>query len=146
MTAVIDGMLQRIPYLEPTPIEVIQADGANVRMRQAFGRNLKNIIGTVHAGALYTLGETAAGVAAFSLIPGAQPMVLLRRARAEYTRRVESDITATTAVADGDPADIAARFSEGGRADVTIGVTITDAEDAVVFEGTYEYALRKAQA
>ena len=146
MTAVIDGMLLQIPYLEPTPIAVDAASGGRVRMRQPFARNIHNIVGTVHAGALFTLGETAAGVAAFGVVSGAKPMVLLRRATVEYTRRAESDLTATTEIADGDPDTIAERFSAEGRADVAIGVTITDAAEAVVFTGTYEYALRRGPA
>ncbi len=144
--AVIEGMLQQIPYLEPTPIAVDAVSGGQVRMHQLFARNIHNIVGTAHAGALFTLGETAAGVAAFGVVPGAQPMVLLRRANVEYTRRAVSDLTATTEIADGNPNAIAEQFSADGRADVTIAVTITDAEEAVVFTGTYEYALRRGQA
>lgn len=146
MTAAIEGMLQRIPYLEPTPVDVLDQRGGAVRMRLPFGRPVTNIVGTVHAGALFTLAETAAGVAAFGVIPGAQPMVLLRHADVRYTRRADSDITAMATVAEGAPADIAARFADDGRADVTIAVTIADASGTGVFEGTYDYALRRGQA
>ncbi len=33
-------------------------------------------------------------------------------------------------------------FATETRADLAIGVTVTDAADATVFEGTFDYALR----
>jgi acyl-coenzyme A thioesterase PaaI-like protein len=107
-----------------------------------MGRAVHNIIGTIHAGALFTLAETAAGVAAFGAAPGDGAMVLLRAAKVRYTRRAEGDLVAT-AWAPPELAQAAgADFEADGRADLVIEVAIIDDHGEPVFEGSFDYALR----
>jgi uncharacterized protein (TIGR00369 family) len=136
--------LSAIPYLPPHQISVEAGDGSVVA-RMAFRRELTNYVGTIHAGALFTLAETAAGVAATAVIPEDKAFVLLREASFAYTRRAESDLVARATVAPEAAAQARRDFERGGKADSPVIVTITDAQGAPVFEGRFDYALRQVK-
>ena len=139
-------MLASIPYLVPHALTLLPSEEDTVVVQQPFRREVTNIIGTLHAGALFTLAETAAGLAAFQAIPGGRPMVLLRSATVRYTRRAERDLVARGRVAADQAAPARAAFAADGRADVAIDVTIVDPDETVMFEGTFDYALRTPKA
>jgi len=130
-----------IPYLRGHGLSVDQTDGG-VLVCMPMGEDITNHVGTVHAGAMYTAAETAAGVAAFSIVPDQQAYVLLRGAEVRYTRRAEGDVSAVAHVAAGEAASALAAFEDGGRADAKVEVSATDPEGETVFEGTFAYALR----
>jgi len=136
--------LASIPYLPSHQIAVEEADGIVVA-RMMFRREITNYVGTVHAGALFTLAETAAGVAATAIIPNDRAFVLLRGANFTYTRRAESDLIAKASVSEDDAAKARSDFDKGGRADSPVVVTISDAQGASVFEGRFDYALRQVK-
>ena len=136
--------LAAIPYLPSHQISVEETDGIVVA-RMMFRREITNYVGTVHAGALFTLAETAAGVAATAIIPNDRAFVLLRGATFTYTRRAESDLVAKASVSADDAAKARADFDRESRADSFVLVTIADAEGASVFEGRFDYALRQVK-
>jgi uncharacterized protein (TIGR00369 family) len=110
-----------------------------------FRREITNYVGTVHAGALFTLAETAAGVAATAVVPDGRAFVLLRSVTVRYTRRAESDLVAMARVPGEGAAKSRVDFDAGGRADALVPVTITDADGAPVFEVSFDYALRQVK-
>lgn len=138
----IAAMLASIPYLEGLAIEVTAERPGAIEMRMPMGRAVHNIIGTIHAGALFTLAETAAGVAAFRAAPGDNAMVLLRTAEVRYTRRAEGDLVVTARAAPEEAKAAGAAFEADGRADLDIEVAITDDQGEPVFVGIFDYALR----
>jgi uncharacterized protein (TIGR00369 family) len=136
-------LLATIPYLPPHKIEVTtQADEA-VTARMPFRREVTNLAKTVHAGALFTLAETVAGVAAAGAVPGGRAMPFLRAASSRYLRRAQSDLEAEARIP-LDGANTARRaFDKEGRADLAVDVSITDAEGETVYLGSFDYALRE---
>ena len=136
-------VLDRIPYLGIHELRIDgRGGGGAVNVAMPLRPELGNHVGIFHAGAIFTLAETAAGVAAWQVIPGARSIVLLRGATIKYTRRAEGDVSAR---ADTEPEQAeAARiaFDADGRADIDVEVTITDAGGETVFAGSFEYAIR----
>lgn len=104
--------------------------------------DLLNYVGTGHAGALYTLAETAGGVAADSLAQTLNAFILLKQASVKYTRRAMGQLLATGEVDAQSAVAAKAQFADSGRADLSIRVVIHDEENEPVFEATFEYALR----
>jgi len=136
------SLLASIPYLKTHGLEVdIEADGY-VQARMPYQKALTNHVGILHAAAIYALAETTAGVASSVIIPGGAAIVLLRSGQVKYTRKAEGDLVAKacarTAVADKARTD----FAAAARADAEINVAVTDAEGQIVFEGSFDYALR----
>ena len=135
-------VLGRIPYLRVHHLGVGEdADGA-VTVRMPLAEEVTNHVGIVHAGALFTAAETAAGVAAWRVVPDDRAFVLLRAATVRYTRREEGEVAAKASAEPAAARAARAAFDQTGRADVAVEVTATDAVRETVFEGTFDYALR----
>lgn len=147
MTAVdLAALLDGIPYLAPHRVSATIADDGAVIVRMPFRPAVTNYVGIVHAGALFTLAETAAGVAANRLVEDLGGFVLLRGAYSRFTRRADSETTATARIA-ADRAGLArSEFSRNGQADLAVIASVTAADGFVVFEGTFDYALRPRKA
>jgi len=137
----ISDVLARIPYLERHHIALEDVDGA-VLVRMPLRTEVTNHVGTMHAGAMFTAAETAAGVAAWRVVPDDQAFVLLRSANVRYTRRAEGDVAWTARIEDGVAKSAREEFANSGRADVEVAVKATDPGGEKVFEGTFDYALR----
>lgn len=139
----LEALLARIPYLAPHGLQAVQAADGSVTVHQPFRPALANYVGIVHAGAIYTLAETAAGIVANELVTHLGGFILLSGASVRYTRRVEGDASAT-ARADGAAAAAAlARFETEARAEITIGVVVTTPDGETAFTGSFDYALRR---
>lgn len=135
-------VLGTIPYLEPHRLEVTEQTHEYLAVKMPFGKQLTNHVGTLHASALFTVAETAAGIHATSVIPGNRAIPLLRGATVSYTRRASGDLTATARVKAGESERVLADFDANNRADADIEVDVVDTENEIVFKGTFDYAMR----
>lgn len=135
-------MLAAIPYLEPHGLEVTEQTGDRTTVRMSSGGQRTNHVGTVHASALFTVAETAAGIHTTNIIPGNRAIPLLRSATVHYTRRARGDLTATARVKAGESERVLADFAANDRADADIEVDVIDAENETVFKGSFDYAMR----
>jgi len=138
----LDSILAAIPYSAPLGLRARAEPGRPVRVEMPFAKTLANYIGTAHAGALFTLAEAAAGIAAHRLVEDLGGIVLLREAAVRYTRRTESDMTAVAATAANGEGAARAAFERDRRGEASVAVAVTDATGTSVFEGTFVYALR----
>lgn len=106
--------------------------GGVVRIRMPDSPDNANIVGSLHASALFCVAETAAGVAAWCVESDPATMVLVRNVRVGYPRRAHGEVVAearVVAVADGD---------------ATVDVSVTDAAGEVVLDAEFRYAMRRA--
>ena len=138
-------VLGRIPYLRVHRLEVDDEDGA-VAVLMPAREDVENHVGILHAGAIFTAAETAAGAAAWRVVPGDRAFVLLRGATVRYTRRAEGDVIARATVDSAAAERARAAFDETGRADLPARVTVVDPAGETVFEGSFDYALRPRRA
>ncbi len=139
---VLEALLAKIPYVVWHDISVVEESSGVVKLSLCGRDEIANYVGILHAGAIYTLAETAAGCVANSVIEGNIAFVLLRDANIRYTRRADGEISATATV-DAEAASAArSDFAGQARADITIDVDITDGDGETVFTGTFTYALR----
>lgn len=137
------ALLARIPYLAPHGLQAALAADGSVTVHQPFRAALANYVGIVHAGAIYTVAETAAGIAANELVTHLGGFILLSGARVRYTRRVEGDASATARVDPVHAAGARARFETDARAEITIEVVVTTPDGETAFTGSFDYALRR---
>jgi acyl-coenzyme A thioesterase PaaI-like protein len=103
----------------------VAVDGNELALGDA--PSLHNHVGTVHAGALFTLGEAASGVAIGRDIAGALggSMPVARSASIAYRRPARGKIRAAAAVAE--PVDaIAARLRAEGKVTFDVNVVLHD--------------------
>ncbi len=136
--------LDSIAYVAWHGHEVRAEEPDRVLVSQPDRPDLHNYAGTIHAGALYTLAETAAGLAADRIAAPLEGFVLLAAAQVRYTRRAQGALDAEARL---DPStDLAALHSEfgrTGRGTATVGVVVHDPGGLAVFEGSFRYAIRR---
>lgn len=138
----VKAVLDTIPYVVWHDIDVLEEGASGTKMKLGFRPEVLNYVGTMHAGALYTLAETVAGVAADGAAQSVGAYILLRDAQIRYTRRADTDVVASASVEASVMDETRARFEADARADMSVEVSITDNGDETVFEGTFNYALR----
>jgi uncharacterized protein (TIGR00369 family) len=139
-----DHMAKSIPYADETGAEVvdIRSDGAEARLTKT--EKVGNHIGTVHAGAIFTLGETASGAAMSGLL--ADKVLELRPVAAEasiqYLKTAKTDLIAYGKASI--PAEQAlAAIETDGKVQFDVGVSIRDADDVEVATMTVAWHVKK---
>ncbi len=137
-------LIERIPYLRSHGLVVERVGDAGVEVRMPFAESVENLFGSMHAGALFSLAETAAGVAAYRLGAG-NASVLLRRAEVSYLKAVKQAARATATLAEPEASEAMRRFASEGRAEARVEVSVEGLDGETLFSGTFEYAVRGAR-
>lgn len=138
----IQETLDNIRYVAWHDIEILDEAQGAMTMRMPARDDLLNHVGTGHAGAIYTLAETAAGVTADSVAQTMNAFILLRGAEIKYTRRADGDLVAKGSVLSPSVEQARQVFAKSSRADFVVDVDIRDQDDRSVFQGRFDYALR----
>ncbi|WP_430430553.1 DUF4442 domain-containing protein [Oceanicaulis sp.] len=130
-----DHMDKSVPFATVTGVELVEVSPERGVARLAKRPEVENHIQTLHAGAMFTLGEAASG-AALGGVLGDQLMAarpVAADASIKYLKTGKTDLTAT-AVANSDAEAIRKQLEEVGKVVFDINVAITDAEDVTVAE------------
>lgn len=91
-----------------------------------------NHIRSVHAGALYTLGETAAGVALSTRFDIMSVPFVAKQGRIEYIAKAFGDITAIATLDDAATAQAKADLEANDKADMTVIADLQNADAKTV--------------
>lgn len=145
--AVAAGLGQAIPYnvhlgLADTTI----ADGSG-SVKLPDEPNLRNHVGSQHAGALFSAGEAASGAAfvgAFLEIMG-EITPLAESAEIAYRKLAKGEITATATFGE-DRDELKSKLDADGRVRFPIAVEMTDADGTLVAEMTVKWYVRRNDA
>jgi acyl-coenzyme A thioesterase PaaI-like protein len=136
----------RVPFAAHAKVEALAAPPGIGRARIPDAPELTNHIASVHAGALFTVAESASGAAMMAgfgdlVAGGVRPLV--RRSEIRYLRIARGVIVAEATPAEPVEA-IRARLAETGRADFEVKVALTDAAGERVAEMDVTWNLRAA--
>ena len=136
--------LEQIPYTLQMGIVVDRAASGEVHMTLADETAHQNMVGIVHAGALYTFGETVAGIAAgFDFLDRAFP--LARNAEIRYLRPARGTIRGSARVSSNDSERVALELDSKGRSELSVAVSLDDAEGQTVVEMDVHYSFRSRE-
>ncbi len=119
-------------------IGLVADDG---RVQLADDPTLKNHVGTVHAGALFTLGEAASGVAIVDAASALSAVPLAKGATIAYRRPASGRIRASAKLAEDFEA-VRARLVADRKTVVDVKVVLTDDAGTEVAEMTVTWHLR----
>ncbi len=136
-------LMNMVPFVGTVGLTIDHVGHGQARATLPYRPEVGNHMGTAHAGAVYTLGESASGGVVLSLFADQIPkggFVALKAARVAHTKAAPGDVVATAAVA-GDAAELRASYDETGKLDFDVDVVMTcgDVETARV---TYTWAVR----
>jgi len=139
-----DHMEKSIPFAKTIGIELVEISAERGVARLAKRVEVENHIQTMHAGAMFTLGEAASGAALGGVLSdqlmAARPVAA--DASIKYIKTGKTDLTAiATANA---PADkIKAELAEVGKVVFDINVDFKDADDVTVAEMVVNWHVKK---
>ncbi|WP_022700230.1 DUF4442 domain-containing protein [Oceanicaulis alexandrii] len=143
-----DHMDKSVPFATVTGVELVEVSPERGVARLAKRPEVENHIQTMHAGAMFTLGEAASGAASGAALGGVLGDQLLAArpvaadASIKYLKTGKTDLTAT-AVANSDAETIRKELEEAGKVVFDINVAITDAEDVTVAEMVVNWHVKK---
>tara|TARA_R110002124_G_C8847751_1_gene506077 strand:- start:77 stop:529 length:453 start_codon:yes stop_codon:yes gene_type:complete len=116
-----------VPYATHTGVTIDEVGAGVARAALPMRPEVSNHIGTVHAGAMFTLAEAASGAALAGCF--ADNLLSLRPVAAEasirYLKVAKGSLTAEARV-DGDVDAVRATLASAGKVAFPITVTITD--------------------
>ncbi|WP_439635496.1 DUF4442 domain-containing protein [Oceanicaulis sp.] len=139
-----DHMDKSVPFATVTGVELVEVSPERGVARLAKRPEVENHIQTMHAGAMFTLGEAASG-AALGGVLGDQLMAarpVAADASIKYLKTGKTDLTAT-AIANSDAETIRKELADIGKVVFDIKVAITDAEDVTVAEMVVNWHVKK---
>lgn len=139
-----DHMDKSVPFATVTGVELVEVSPERGVARLAKRPEVENHIQTMHAGAMFTLGEAASGAALGGvlgeLLMSARPVAA--DASIKYIKTGKTDLTAT-ATANADAETIRKELEEVGKVVFDINVAITDADNVTVAEMTVNWHVKK---
>jgi len=139
------AVLARIPFTRHLDFQIERAADGDVRMTLPDSAATRNLAGTVHAGTLYTFGETVAGVAAgLETLDRAFPFA--RRAEIHYRLPARGVVHGLARVDKRDIERVLEELSREGRAELTVEVALQGPDGRTVAEMEVDYAFRPLEA
>jgi acyl-coenzyme A thioesterase PaaI-like protein len=138
-----DALVQAVPFARTLGLRAVEVDAARAVYALPDAPANHNHVGGPHAGALFTLGETASGavvMAAFGhLLDRAVPLTV--RADIAYRKLAMGDVRAEARL--GRPAaEVEAELAAGGRPEFPVRVEVSRADGTVTAEMTVVWTLR----
>ncbi|UCM86675.1 DUF4442 domain-containing protein [Streptomyces marincola] len=142
-----DALTASVPMVRTLGLEFLHTSAERAEVRLPDRPEHRNHVGGPHAGAMFTLAESASGavvLAAFGAeLSRAVPLAV--RAEIAYKKLARGPVTATASL--GRPAEeVVADLDAGRRPEFPVAVTLTRADGAVTGEMTVIWTLRPNDA
>ena len=135
-------MMDTLPFVRLLGISIDDIGAGTSRVSMPEDPRLNNHLGTQHAGALFTLAETASGAAMAGgfaeLILGLRPVA--KESRIQYQKLARGATRAEGRVP-GDLAVLKAQLAQDGKVAFPVAVDIFDAEGTLAAQVTVDWYL-----
>jgi acyl-coenzyme A thioesterase PaaI-like protein len=136
--------IERMPYNALIGLRIVEMDGGRARGMLESRPEVGNHVGTMHAGAQFSLIEAVSGAAVSSafldLLGRAMP--LAQGAELTYRRPAHGDVVAEAVMTPGDIARVRTELEAQGRARFDVAVAVTDAQGTLSTEATMRWYIR----
>ncbi len=133
--------LAKIPYTSELGLTLDRVVDGEVQMTLPDSDTNRNLAGTVHAGLLYTFGETLAGVAA-GLETLEQAFPFARRAEIHYRRPARGTVHGIARVEPREIQRVLDELVREGRSELTVRAQLAGDDGKTVAEVAVDYAFR----
>jgi uncharacterized protein (TIGR00369 family) len=142
--AIKNQMGSTVPLAKHLSIELNEVGAGTATATLPDVKHNQNHIGSLHAGALYALGDTATGAAVAGVFGQKvlQLRVVVKDASTRFLKAARGPIVATAKV-NGDPKALAREVEEAGKAELPVDVELTNAESIPVASMTFNWHVSK---
>lgn len=104
---------------------------------------LRNHLGSIHAGALFTLAESQSGLTLIEQFGKANVKALLRSSNIKYKAEAKSQLTATGYIKAKDIEKFNKQLNKKARALIDVAVEILDTEQKSVLTATFSWFIQR---
>ena len=132
---------QGIPFVGRTDVKVLAMEPGYVKMMMPLEPNV-NHVGTMYAGALFTLTELPGGAIFLTTFDAAKFYPIIKGMDIKFVKPAATDITVEVRLDLDEAARIQERANEAGKADYEWECELKDANGRVVCVSTNRYQLR----
>ena len=133
---------EQIAFVKRSGLKAEVVEPGFVRLRMPLEGN-QNHIGTMYAGALFTLAEIPGGALFLTSFDVQRFYPLIKEMNLRFRRPATSDITVEARLSDEEIARIQAEAEQNGKADYHLELQLCDASGEVVAQTRALYQLRK---
>ena len=133
---------QLIPFVKKTGVVADELSATKVKLRLPHDPSNLNPMGILHAGATFTLAETAAAALCVMAFAG-RAMFIGKRVDIAFKRQGKGDVFATTQLTPIDVQRILDEVARTGKTDAPLVVDVTDAAGEPVASATVTMSVRK---
>ncbi|MGB5220187.1 MAG: YiiD C-terminal domain-containing protein [Polyangiales bacterium] len=135
-------MIERgIPFAGRTEVKVLQMEPGYVKMMMPLGPN-SNHVGTMYAGALFTLAELPGGAIFLTTFDASRFYPLIKGMDIKFVKPAATDITVEVRLDADEALRIQEKANELGKADYGWECELKDANSQVVCISSNRYQLR----
>ena len=144
--AIAKGMAMAVPFVDHLGMEITEMSAGEATVKLPRKAQLTNHVGTQHAGALFSVAETASGAAfvgAFA-IRLAELTPLAKSAQIDYVKGASGPILAKAKMGI-DAAEALATLDADGKVEFPVEVTLSDESGTTVATATVSWHVRLKQ-
>lgn len=142
MTELKDLVENKFDFLRNMGLKILALAPGEVKLMLPKKGN-ENHLGTVFAGALFTLGEVPGGVLIYTTFDAAKLYPVVKEMNIKFVRPATTDVTIEISMGKTESDRLAQKVEETGKADFTLDGEVLDAEGRVVAQTRGLYQLRK---
>ena len=128
-----------IPYLKNMGIKVLNLKPFKVKLQLPHNPQNLNYIGTCHAGAIFTFGETCGGALIGASFDLSKYFLVVKSAYVEYLKPIKDLISCETGISEQEHKRVVEEIERKGKSLLTISLSLLNegGEDAARLELTY---------
>jgi len=133
---------KKVPFVERMGLRVLALRRGYVKLSAPYEGN-ENHIGTLYAGALFTLAEIPGGALFLSSFDTSRFYPVVKEMTLRFLKPAITDVTVELSLEDDDIARIQAEAEQAGKAEFSLEGEIRDANGDVVATSRGDYQIRK---
>lgn len=132
---------EQIAFVKRSGLKAEVLEPGHVRLRMPLAGN-QNHIGSMYAGALFTLAEIPGGALFLTSFDSQRCYPIVKEMQLRFRRPATSDIRVEARLADAQLEQLHKQLEEQGKAEYVLALRLTDASGEVVAESRGLYQLR----
>ena len=133
---------RKIPFVERMGLRALELRRGYVKLAAPYEGN-ENHIGTLYAGALFTLAEIPGGALFLTSFDAERFYPVVKEMTLRFLKPAITDVTVDLSLADEDISRIQAEAEQAGKAEFSLEGEIRDANGDVVATSRGDYQIRK---
>jgi len=132
-----------IPYLKDMGIKVLEMDAGWVKLMMEFTPHNTNYIGTCHAGAIFTFGETCGGAVVGTSIDISKYYFVVKDSKIKYLKPIADKIYCEINIPEDEQKRIIEEIEKNGKATCSLTFSLYNEKKEEVAEMNLNYVLKK---